>query len=60
MLEALEETLKEKGLRAKIESVLIHNEEEARAKRFLGSPTIQVNGLDLEPSARSLEAFGLG
>jgi len=35
VLEALEETLMEKGLSARIESVLIHNEEEARAKRFL-------------------------
>jgi hypothetical protein len=60
VLEALEATLKEKGLKARIELVLIQNEEEARTKCFLGSPTLQVEGTDLEPSARSLKAFGLG
>jgi hypothetical protein len=60
VLEALEAIIKEKGLKAGIELVLIQNEEEARTKRFLGSPTLQVDGTDVEPSARSLENFGLG
>jgi hypothetical protein len=60
VLEALKETLEEKGLKAKIELILVQNEAEARARRFLGSPTLQVDGMDLEPSARSLENFGLG
>jgi hypothetical protein len=28
--------------------------------RFLGSPTIQINGLDIEPSARNSDQFGFG
>ena len=30
----------------------IHNEKEAKAAHFLGSPTIQVNGLDIEVERR--------
>jgi len=43
-----------------IEEVLITTPEEALANKFLGSPTIQVNGIDLEPSARHLSQTGLG
>ena len=31
----------------------IQNEEEAKAVHFLGSPTIQINGLDIEPERRN-------
>jgi hypothetical protein len=31
----------------------IHNEEEAQATHFLGSPTIQINGVDIEIERRN-------
>lgn len=31
----------------------IHDEEQAQSVHFLGSPTVQVNGVDIEPSAKS-------
>jgi hypothetical protein len=31
----------------------------ALAYRFLGSPTVRVNGIDVEPSARTATQFGL-
>ncbi len=52
--------LDEKQLNIPIEQILIHNEEEARINKFLGSPTIKINGFDLEPSARDLSQTGLG
>jgi hypothetical protein len=52
--------LDEKKLNIPMEQILIHNEEEARKNKFLGSPTIQINGFDLEPSARNLWQTGLG
>ena len=36
----------------------VHDHEDAVARRFLGSPTIQVNGQDVEPDARSRRDYG--
>jgi hypothetical protein len=42
-----------------MEIVMVETEEQARKLRFLGSPTVQVDGIDIEPSARDSVAFGL-
>ena len=42
-----------------IEMVMVGTQEQARQLRFLGSPTVQIEGLDIEPSARDSLAFGL-
>ena len=44
---------------ADIEMVVVHTQEQARELRFLGSPTVQIEGADIEPSARNSAAFGL-
>jgi hypothetical protein len=41
----------ELDLRASISHVDVRNLEQAEAHRFLGSPTIRVNGRDIEPGA---------
>ena len=33
--------------------------EDARAQRFLGSPTVQIDGVDIEPAARGRSDFGI-
>ncbi len=38
------------SLRADIESVVVGSDADAKALRFLGSPTIRVNGTDVEPN----------
>lgn len=38
--------------------VLVQTLEEAEARRFLGSPTVQVNGLDIDPAVRGVREFG--
>lgn len=38
--------------------VLVQTLEEAEAHRFLGSPTVQVNGLDIDPTVRGVREFG--
>lgn len=43
---------------ATIEPVEIKTQEDAVRMRFLGSPTILVNGIDVEPEARSRSDFG--
>jgi hypothetical protein len=40
------------GVEAEIEEVEITDPGDIEATRFLGSPTIQVNGVDIDPDAR--------
>jgi hypothetical protein len=51
-VERIRETARGLGVEIALEEVLVSTEEEAVAQGFLGSPTVQVNGLDLEPSMR--------
>jgi hypothetical protein len=46
-----------KGLRPK--TVWIRDAGHAITTRFLGSPSVRVNGLDVEPGAQSRSDFGL-
>ncbi len=47
------------GAAIDLESVVVESEEEARKFRHIGSPTVLVNGLDIEPEARETGQFGL-
>ena len=58
-LECLEEVIKEQKLSVHVEMVKIESDEEALKNRFLGSPTVRVNGLDIEPSARERGNFSM-
>jgi hypothetical protein len=48
-LERLREVLDEKGIDANVEVVGVESEEQAQELRFVGSPTIQLNGQDIAP-----------
>ena len=41
-----------------LETVKIESMDQAEDLKFLGSPTIQINGLDIDPSARDAHTFG--
>jgi len=47
------------GLDAAIDEIAVETPEEAKRLGFLGSPTVRVNGLDVEPAARARRDFGL-
>jgi len=47
----LKEALRAEGLPAEFEMVRVVSEEDARRKQFPGSPTIRVNGEDIEGPA---------
>lgn len=47
----LQEVLAEQEIEARIEQIEIRSEEDAEQWRFPGSPTILVNGNDIDPSA---------
>jgi hypothetical protein len=53
------EVVSELGLDAEIREVPVETPEEAEALRFVGSPSVRVNGHDIEPAAREQTAFAL-
>ena len=58
-MEVLRETLDSLGREDKILEVEVRTQFEAEAIGFLGSPSIRINGADLEPWARTAKCFGL-
>jgi copper chaperone CopZ len=46
------------GVNASIEEVEVRDADDAEGLRFLGSPTVVVNGVDIEPDARYRTDFG--
>ena len=41
-----------------LEKILVKSPAQANELRFLGSPTVQVNGVDIDPSARNRTDYG--
>ena len=58
-LERIKEVLQEEGCDAEIREILVPDVETAHRVRFLGSPTIRINGSDIEPAAQERSNFGL-
>jgi hypothetical protein len=59
LLSRLEELLELSGARADIELVQVADAEAAERARFLGSPTVRVDGEDVEPGSADRTDFGL-
>ncbi|WP_290596199.1 MULTISPECIES: DF family (seleno)protein [unclassified Archaeoglobus] len=55
-LKLLRETLKELNVQGEIEITEVKTLEDAERYNFLGSPTIQINGLDIEKRRRGERA----
>ena len=56
-LERLREVMAEEDTPGEVEVVKVETEEQARELRFVGSPTIHVNGQDIDPSSDSRYAL---
>jgi len=56
----VEKVVGEQGLTAAIREIVIVSPEEAIKFRFLGSPSLRVNGRDIEPGANERSDFGMG
>ena len=48
------------GIAVDLTDATIETPDEAAERRFLGSPTVRVDGWDVQPEVESLEDFGLG
>ncbi|MBA3300164.1 MAG: DUF2703 domain-containing protein [Thermoleophilaceae bacterium] len=59
LLPRLRELLQETGVEAAIELRQVNTPQEAEAARFLGSPSLRINGRDVEPGADTRTDFGL-
>ena len=58
-MEMMREALDSLRRHDRIEEVQVRSQSEAEAIRFVGSPSIRINGSDIEPWARTATAFGL-
>ena len=55
----IDTTLSELGLDAEVEEIDVRDQQEAERQRFLGSPSIRVDGTDIEPGADSRTEYAL-
>lgn len=54
-LNQLRSVLQQEGFPAEVVEIEVKDEAAARALKFIGSPTIRVNGLDIEVDARTVQ-----
>jgi hypothetical protein len=58
-VERIDAILREEGCSADVREVLVPDVQTAQRVNFLGSPTVRVNGIDIEPAALDRKDFGL-
>lgn len=58
-LERLREVLSAESFQKHVNEVLVKDADMAKSLKFLGSPTIRINGRDVEPQGEKAAAFGL-
>ena len=59
-VERVRDALGAAGIDDPATEVEVHSTMEAEKWKFVGSPTVRINGLDVEPEARAAQHFGLG
>ena len=57
-IELIEECISESGIHATMQKILVSSQEEANERKFLGSPTIHINDIDIDPGVRDAKVFG--
>ncbi len=58
-VELVRSVVAELGIETSVDEVKVTSQEDAERLRFLGSPTIQVDGVDIDPTARSRTDFAI-
>jgi hypothetical protein len=59
LLPRLRKLLDRAGVNADIEQPLVQSDEAAQRERFLGSPTLRIDGVDIDPRAGEQSDYGL-
>ena len=57
-VQRIRDVARDMGIAIQVRQVLITSQDQADELEFLGSPTVQVNGQDLDPAARLANRFG--
>src|SRR5260370_2082042 len=58
-LELVQQVLKEEAISAEVSEVNVSDASAAQELGFLGSPRVRVDGLDVEPAARTVRDYGM-
>ncbi len=58
-VERVQQLLHEEGVFAEVQEVNVSDASIAQKVGFLGSPSVRVNGLDVEPEARAAREYGM-
>ncbi len=58
-LKEVGDALIQAGIKANVKTVVVNTQEEAEKHRFLGSPTVHVNGKDVDSMAEKLTRYSL-
>jgi hypothetical protein len=59
-IDLVKQVMGERGMPAEVEETEIRDQSEAERLRFLGSPSVRVKGVDIEPGAATRTEFVLG
>jgi len=58
--ELVADLLAHAAVEADITTIVVGDAEQARKTRFIGSPSVRVNGVDVEPDAGQRKDYGMG
>lgn len=58
-IELVKSVAEELEIKIKLSHVVVESSEQAIKERFIGSPTVQINGLDLDSASRETRNFGV-
>ena len=59
-LDELEDALAERGLEPVYIMRVVRTAQEAQQRKFFGSPTVRIDGNDIDPKAEHMTYFGIG
>lgn len=59
-LSMIEKITRNRSLNVDLKEITISSAREANVARFIGSPSIRVNGQDIEPESREKSDYGMG
>ncbi len=58
--ETVKKLLAHTVITAGIKTIVVEDTKQADAIRFLGSPSVRINSIDVEPEARKQKKYGVG
>ena len=59
LLPRLKQLIADEGIEEQVELRRVETPEEAALERFLGSPTVRIDGEDVDPTANGRDDFGI-